>query len=120
MGILLYLDDFGTGYSSLSYLTRMPVHALKVDRSFVARMIEDRMSAMIVQTVLALATALRMETVAEGVESAAEADVLRKAVGKKDAGLIREELGKFIEKAVARGYNPRDLLDDAGLQRTHL
>ena len=77
LGIRLHLDDFGTGYSSLSYLTRMPVHALKVDRSFVSRMVDDPMSAAIVQTVLTLAAALGMESIAEGVETAAEAQLLR-------------------------------------------
>ena len=77
LGIRLHLDDFGTGYSSLSYLTRMPVHALKVDRSFVSRMVDDPMSASIVQTVLALATALGMEAIAEGVETAEQAALLR-------------------------------------------
>ena len=78
IGVLLYLDDFGTGYSSLSYLTRMPIHALKVDRSFVARLTEDPMCASIVQTILTLAAALGMEAIAEGVETHAQADLLRK------------------------------------------
>jgi EAL domain-containing protein (putative c-di-GMP-specific phosphodiesterase class I) len=78
MGIRLHLDDFGTGYSSLSYLTRMPVHCLKVDRSFVSRMVDDPMSAAIVQTVLALATALGMESIAEGVETEAQAELVAK------------------------------------------
>ena len=77
LGIRLHLDDFGTGYSSLSYLTRMPVHALKVDRSFVVKMVDDPMSAAIVQTVLALATTLGMESIAEGVETPEQAELLR-------------------------------------------
>jgi diguanylate cyclase (GGDEF)-like protein/PAS domain S-box-containing protein len=78
LGLGIHLDDFGTGYSSLGYLTRMPVHALKVDRSFVARMEEDPISMSIVKTILTLATALRIEAVAEGVETASQADLLRR------------------------------------------
>lgn len=78
LGIRIHLDDFGTGYSSLSYLTRMPIHALKVDRSFVMRMREDPMSASIVQTILTLASSLGMASIAEGVESQEEADALKR------------------------------------------
>ena len=84
LGFHLHLDDFGTGYSSLSYLTRMPIHALKIDRSFVSRIVDDPMSATIVQTVLTLAAALGMTSIAEGVETAAQADLVRAM--KCDAG----------------------------------
>ena len=72
MGIRLHLDDFGTGYSSLSYLHRMPIHALKIDRSFVSRMVAEPMDASIVQTILSLARALGIQVIAEGVETASE------------------------------------------------
>ena len=84
LGIRLHLDDFGTGYSSLSYLTRMPLQALKVDRTFVSQMVDDPMSAAIVQTVLTLAKALGMQSIAEGVETAEQAELLR--LMKCDAG----------------------------------
>ncbi len=77
LGALVYLDDFGTGYSSLSYLTRLPVHALKIDRSFVSKLTTDAASAMIVQAILMLAATLKVVVVAEGVETEAEADKLR-------------------------------------------
>ena len=76
LGVEIHLDDFGTGYSSLSYLTRMPITALKVDRSFVSRLLVDPMSAAIVKTVVMLASSLGMEVVAEGVECAEELEVL--------------------------------------------
>jgi EAL domain-containing protein (putative c-di-GMP-specific phosphodiesterase class I) len=77
MGIRFHLDDFGTGYSSLGYLHRMPIEALKIDRSFVATLGGDRMGTSIVQAIVALAHSLGMKVIAEGVENPAQADFLR-------------------------------------------
>jgi diguanylate cyclase (GGDEF)-like protein len=69
LDVLIAMDDFGTGYSSLAYLQKLPIDVLKIDRSFIAPMLEDKDSVAIVRAVLGLAAALGMETTAEGVET---------------------------------------------------
>jgi EAL domain-containing protein (putative c-di-GMP-specific phosphodiesterase class I) len=68
IGVRTSIDDFGTGYSSLSYLRELPVHALKIDRSFITNLMDQPDSEAIVRSVVELARNLRLETVAEGVE----------------------------------------------------
>ncbi len=68
-GVRISIDDFGTGYSSLSYLHRFPIDLLKIDRSFVGAMEENTENGEIVRTVIALAKALNLRVVAEGIES---------------------------------------------------
>ncbi|MDX8529139.1 EAL domain-containing protein [Mesorhizobium sp. MSK_1335] len=68
-GIRIVLDDFGTGYSSLSYLRRQSIDKLKIDRSFVRLLDEDKSAAAVVKALIELALALRVEVTAEGVET---------------------------------------------------
>ncbi|WP_317151960.1 putative bifunctional diguanylate cyclase/phosphodiesterase [Sphingopyxis indica] len=70
------MDDFGTGYSNLAYLQRLPIDVLKIDRSFVDHMVEDRDKAAIVRTIQSLAEVMGMKTTAEGVETADQARLL--------------------------------------------
>jgi diguanylate cyclase (GGDEF)-like protein/PAS domain S-box-containing protein len=72
LGVTLSIDDFGTGFSSLSYLQRLPLHQLKIDQTFVAGLCTDEGRA-IVSAVVGVADALRLETVAEGVEETGQA-----------------------------------------------
>lgn len=75
-GYSLSIDDFGTGYSSLSYLRRFAADALKIDISFVREMLDNHHDRTIVQTIIAMAKALEMKTVAEGVETREQARLL--------------------------------------------
>ena len=78
LGIHIAIDDFGTGYSSLSYLKRIPADKIKVDKSFVAGVNGGADDTAIVRTVVALATALEKQTVAEGIESEDQFNAIRK------------------------------------------
>ena len=76
-GVGFAIDDFGTGHSSLSYLTRMPFDVFKIDQSFVRDMSRDPHARIVVETILAMAKALKLETVAEGVETSEQLAFLR-------------------------------------------
>lgn len=76
-GVRVHIDDFGTGYSSLSYLFRLPTDALKIDRSFVARIGVDADADFMVRTLIDLAHAFGKEVVAEGIETAEQLALLR-------------------------------------------
>jgi EAL domain-containing protein (putative c-di-GMP-specific phosphodiesterase class I) len=77
LGIRLAIDDFGTGYSSLSYLHRFPLDTLKIDRSFISGASSGENGMEIARTIMPLAKNLRLDVVAEGVETAEQAQELK-------------------------------------------
>jgi diguanylate cyclase (GGDEF)-like protein len=97
-GAKIYIDDFGTGYSSLSYLVRLPVHALKIDRSFIHQMAKSVEARSVVASIISMAHNLNMKVVAEGVETSEDFGMLH------DMG-CDEAQGYFIAPPLdARGY----------------
>ncbi len=107
MGIRLAIDDFGTGYTSLAYLKRLPIDAIKIDRSFVSGMATERGDATIVRSVIDIGRNLGLEIVAEGVESKAIWDQLRSFGCHQVQGyyvarpLPADEARAFLEAGVA-------------------
>ena len=77
LGVTISIDDFGTGYSSLGYLARLPVQALKIDRSFIITMLQEPDTMTLVSTIISLAHSLKLKVTAEGVDDEAQAKVLR-------------------------------------------
>jgi diguanylate cyclase (GGDEF)-like protein/PAS domain S-box-containing protein len=94
LGITIAVDDFGTGYSSLSYLHRLPIQKLKIDKAFVRDLTVDSDDAAIIDTILAMARVLKLDTVAEGVESKAQLEYL-------DAKHCSDIQGYFIAKPMS-------------------
>jgi diguanylate cyclase (GGDEF)-like protein len=77
LGVRIAIDDFGTGYSSLAHLQRFPVDALKIDRSFIAGMLENKEGKALIRTLVQLGKALSIETLAEGIEQPQELSMLQ-------------------------------------------
>ncbi len=78
IGVQISLDDFGTGYSSLQYLQNLPLNQIKVDQSFVKRMLQSQSDLAIIKSLLLISDALRIELIAEGVETKEQFDFLKK------------------------------------------
>jgi PAS domain S-box-containing protein/diguanylate cyclase (GGDEF)-like protein len=99
LGLQVAIDDFGTGYSSLGYLAKLPVQALKIDRSFVIAMAKDPAAMTLVQTIISLAHALGLKVVAEGVEEEQQAESLRRLRCDQIQGFLVSKAVPFDETA---------------------
>jgi EAL domain-containing protein (putative c-di-GMP-specific phosphodiesterase class I) len=77
LGVRIAIDDFGTGYSSLSHLQRLPIDILKIDRTFVDTVTKDEHAAQFTRTIVSLSESMSLVTIAEGIETAAQAERLR-------------------------------------------
>jgi EAL domain-containing protein (putative c-di-GMP-specific phosphodiesterase class I) len=77
LGVRIAIDDFGTGYSSLAHLQKFPVDALKIDRTFIARLTQDPEGETLIRTLVQLGKALSIETLAEGIEQSEELSLLQ-------------------------------------------
>ena len=107
LGVKLYLDDFGTGYSALSYLRQLPFDALKIDRSFIEALPDDRRTAAIVRNIVCLPRDLDLAVVAEGIERHEQIEILSETGCRLFQGFLygkpmsREESNKYLESAAA-------------------
>jgi EAL domain-containing protein (putative c-di-GMP-specific phosphodiesterase class I) len=106
LGVRLSIDDFGTGYSSLTYLHRFPIDTLKIDRSFID--VLDKDNCEIVRTILSLAENLRMDVVAEGVETQEQMALLRSLACQSGQGFFFSKPMNVAaaEKVISETYNP--------------
>lgn len=103
IGVKLSMDDFGTGYSSLSYIQVLPITLLKLDRSFIMYLEEDEISREIVSAVIRIAKSKKIETIAEGIETIGQAEILKESGCDHAQGYFfgkpmpAEEFEKFVK-----------------------
>lgn len=123
IGIEINIDDFGTGYSNLSYLMQLPISTLKIDRSFIEPIKEDGNNTAIIQTIMMLAQNLGMKVIAEGVETAAQVEQLKKFNCERAQGyffskpMIFEETRQFYNEQTKPNV-PARVFDDVSIVST--
>src|SRR6266852_3035831 len=102
-GMSIAIDDFGTGYSSLAYLARLPVHSLKIDRSFIITMLKDPATMTLVSTIISLAHSFNLKVVAEGVDAEEQASALKRLGCDQMQGFLFSKPVDFDEITVLLG-----------------
>ena len=113
LGVGLALDSFGTGYSSLSLLQRLPIRALKIDRTFVGELFEQQSASVIIRSIVRMAHGLGLKVIVEGVESDRAANHL--------AGIGCDELqGLFVGRPMGGESVPAWLAEQAGRRATRV
>ena len=106
LGLSIAVDDFGTGYSSLSYLKQFPVDALKIDKSFVDTVARSTADSTLARTIVELGRGMRLETIAEGIETVEQLERLRMLDCELGQGyhfsvpLGGDELTAYLEQAL--------------------
>jgi diguanylate cyclase (GGDEF)-like protein len=109
LGVSISIDDFGTGYSSLSNLSKLPVDSLKIDQSFLRRLLEPQGSLPVIQSIVRLAHGMHLTVIAEGVETEAELDLVRVLGCDKVQGYVYgpavgpEEAAELLERGLGLG-----------------
>ena len=109
LGVAVAVDDFGTGFSSLSYLTQFPISTLKIDRSFISKMVDSKSDTAVIQAIVAIAKSMELKLVAEGVESLAQLQFLR------DHIYVRDEDHAVIDAVHGDGFQVQGYLISAAL-----
>jgi diguanylate cyclase (GGDEF)-like protein/PAS domain S-box-containing protein len=121
MGIAIAIDDFGTGYSALSYLARYPINTLKIDRSFVSTITEDKHRAELVKAIISIAHSLGQFVVAEGVDNAEQAAYLRHLGCQIAQGYFYSKpMPKSLFKSLLSSFRQAPDLEKTGRWQKHI